>query len=134
MWHVASGKVSHPRACWLTAVSPPQRGEFWVVKTLPKPDDAAEDDPAPTTGRVDPNVGPTAAAWATLLDAAFDLPRYNAVNCTALHAAVIGGAQVITDAMLAAGASPNIALSTGLTPLMSSLLHGYEDVRVVWSA
>lgn len=84
---------------------------------------------ATTVGRRDPNAGPTADSWLPLLNLARTLPRYNTSQCTALHAAVIGGADDSVAAMLSAGVDPNASLNTGLSPLMSALLHGYEDVR-----
>lgn len=106
------------------------RSGFWKVTITEVPSAEEEGEVVQRkSGAADPNAGPSRADWVALLDTTRIVARYNAENCTALHAAVIAGAAEAVEPLLAAGADPNIVLDgNNLSPLMSALLHGYEDV------
>jgi ankyrin repeat protein len=74
----------------------------------------------------DPNRGPTREQWTRLLDARVDDVRNGQKNSTPLLAAQIVGNGSIVEALLRAGASPNIADASGITPLMYALRQGNE--------
>ena len=77
-----------------------------------------------TTGRPDPNGGPTKSSWSVLLDSRASYGRYCHSSRTALHAAASSGNSTITGSLLEAGASVNVFDIENITPLILAINSG----------
>ena len=70
----------------------------------------------------------------TLIDAGVEIDHINNLGWTALLEAIILGSggsshQQIVDALLTAGANPNLADREGVTPLAHARAHGYREIE-----